>query len=146
VRADGTIGFDRDDIDHPCIGFTADGGAIVGVDAFNGTSLFKVADYSLVAESPLPYGFESRFDGIVVGAHLLTECHPTDSTESSLRVLALPSLAEEARFDWSARGDFGRDDEDAGADLGPSLGADRFLEVKQGAADSWTLRLWRLDG
>ena len=147
LRAEGgalRVVFDQDEIDHPCVGFTRDGSAIVGVDAYNGVMLFAWPQHAYVAGAPPPEGFESRFDGAVVGDHVLTERHRADTTDSSLLVLAVPSLAEEGQIDWSARGEFGTPEDDAGNDLGPSLGADRFLEVT-GNADAWTLRIWRLD-
>lgn len=147
LRAEGgvlRVAFDQDEIDHPCVGFTRDGSAIVGVDAYSGVRLFAWPDYEFVAGAAPPDGFESRFDGAIVGDHVLTERHPADTTDSSLLVLAVPSLDEEGQIDWSARGEFGTPEDDAGNDLGPSLGADRFLEVTRDA-DAWTLRIWRLD-
>ncbi len=137
--------WDKDEIDHPCVGFTRDGRALVGVDAFCGVSLFAWSDHARVGEAPLPEGYESRFDGEIVGEHLLTERHPEGEPASSMMVHALPSLAEEARIDWAARGEFGTPDDDAGMDLGPALGSECFLEVKEDAgAAAWTLRVWRL--
>lgn len=103
--------FDQDEIDHPSVGFTKDGNVIVGVDAYNGVTLFGWPD----------------------------------TVDSSLMVRQLPSLEEEALIDWSARGAFGKPDDDAGNDLGGSLGTDSFLEVTKDESDAWTLRVWRLE-
>lgn len=137
--------FDHGDIDHPCVGFTRDGSAFVGVDAFNGVTLWRWPDHERIDEALLPEGDESRFDGAVIGDHLLTERHAAGTSDSALMVLAVPSLTQEALITWSTRGDFGAPDDDAGADLGGALGADCFLEVKSGASEgAWILRVWRL--
>lgn len=137
--------FSKDEIDYPCIGFTSDGRFLVGVDAFNGVTLWRWPDHERIDEALLPEGDESRFDGAVIGDHLLTERHAAGTSDSALLVLAVPSLTQEALITWSARGDFGEPDDDAGADLGGALGADCFLEVKSGASEgAWILRVWRL--
>ncbi len=148
VAVDGGVArvvFEVEDIDYPCVGFTSDGHALVGSDLFRGTTLHSWPDYQLVAEAPPAEGDEGCFDAIVVGDHILTERHPAETTDSTLVVLAVPSLAERDHITWGTRGAFGKPGDHAGIDLGAGLGSDRFLEVSPDPDHGWTLRIWQLE-
>ncbi len=146
LRVDGTALrtlFDTE-IEYPCVGFTSDGSAVVGVDAFQGVTLLGWPDYVELASATPAEGDESRFDGAVVGARVVAECHPAGEIASSLWVLALPSLSEEARIAWPTRAEFGEPDDDAGLALAGALGDDKFLEATRAASGAWLLRVWRV--
>ena len=138
--------FSRDDLDFPCVGFTRDGRFLVGVDAFNGVTLFRWPDFAYDATAAHPEGHEGRFDAMILDGHVVTERHAEDTTESSLLVLSLPTLAEEAQIAWSERGAFAKPDDDFGLDMAAAVGSDAFLEVTNDPTDTsaWTCRIWRL--
>lgn len=147
VRENGKleIVFDDQGPSYPCVGFTPDGASLIGVD-FSGVTLHPWPAYVGSREAPQPEGSEGGLAGIVVGARLLTERHDENrpETTSSLLVLSLPSLEEEAVISWNKRGDFAKPKDSAGLDLSAAIGDDRFLELSPGKKGVWTCRAWRL--
>lgn len=132
-------------IEHPCVGFTADGGAMVATD-FIGCVLYDWPGYARIRAVEQPEGWEGGLGGIVVGARLLTERHDEEKpfTTSSLLVLSLPGLDEVAVLPWTKRGPFAKPKDNAGLDLCAALGDDSFVELSLGKKGAWTCRAWRL--
>jgi len=137
--------FEEEVCTHPCVGFTADGRAMVGTD-FVGCVLHAWPGYARVRQVEQPEGSEGGLGGIVVGEHLLTERHDEEKpfTTSSLLVLALPSLDEVAVLPWTKRGPFAKRKDNAGLDLFAALGDDSFVELSTAEKGPWTCRGWRL--
>jgi len=153
------IVFDEGGIDHPCLGFTNDGRYLVGVEPFTRVMSFPWPTYGVSAEAAFEPDHEGRPVGMIVGDHLVTERHSTpaivydpqtqtarahEKHDSSLWVLSLPSLHEEALIPWAGRG-FGNAEADAGLEIVDAVGDDCFLECRQeGDPGTYALRVWRL--
>lgn len=137
--------FEDEAVEHPCVGFTADGASMVGTD-FIGCVLYDWPSYTRIRQVEQPEDFEGGLGGVVVGARLLTERHDENKpdTTSSLLVLSLPSFDEVAVLPWTKRGPFAKPKDNAGLDLSSALGDESFLELSPGKKGLWTCRAWRL--
>ena len=141
------VAFSVDVVEHPCIGFLANGRSLIGVDFF-GITLYDWPSYKPSREAAHADGFEGGLNGIIVGPHLLTERHEDaiEDTPSSLLVLSLPQLQDEAEIPWTKRGPFAHPTDVAGLDLHCALSADTFLELSQAKKKQWSCRIWQLQG
>ncbi len=158
AKGEATIVFDAGDIAYPCLGFTQDGRFLIGLDPFTRTMVFSWPTYAPGAEASFEPDHEGRPVGMIVGNHLVTERHskaeivfdPKTQTaeavekhDSSLWVLALPTLEERALLPWADRG-FGKKEDDAGLEFVDAVGKDSFLESHQDEDGTYALRIWRL--